>query len=380
MKNKLSLIKLPLIQPDKRTHHNFFSVCIKAIENNRDGVIDKNECINNIIKLKEEKIRLHNKKFFSRTTFLNFNPSKTSFKMKTQKIINKRRTLSEILSEAQKLEDQSLLKRQVSYNQLDIDNQKGKSLNKRKSRENSSMKVNNANNKKSKRISLLNTNKNMVKNKKEKGNRSLPQRNSLFQKINEYLESNNLALFELTKHNPFQTKPYQISKGYEFLEAVKFKNYVYVREALQTSNDFLFVFDYYGQTCYHWAAKLGNIKMLRLLLDYGKYHNQKDFKGRTPLYLAAVNNNREICDLLLRHKANIHLKDKSGNSAADVAGSKELKYYLGDCMIQPFSNPLYKKKVEDYHTLRKEMKKEKKLKKNDDENNNDDDEEKNDLE
>ena len=88
--------------------------------------------------------------------------------------------------------------------------------------------------------------------------------------------------------------------------------------------------------------------MLRILLDYGKHHNQKDFKGRTPLYLAAVNNNREICDLLLRNKANIHLKDNFGNSASDVAGSKELKYYLGDLMTQPYSNPNYKKKVADF--------------------------------
>ena len=117
---------------------------------------------------------------------------------------------------------------------------------------------------------------------------------------------------------------------------------------MQTSNDFLFVFDYYGQTGYHWAAKLGDLKMLRILLDYGKHHNQKDFKGRTPLYLAAVNNNREVCDLLLRNKANIHLRDNLGKSASDVAGSRELQYYLGDIMTQPFSNPMFKKKVDDY--------------------------------
>ena len=94
--------------------------------------------------------------------------------------------------------------------------------------------------------------------------------------------------------------------------------------------------------------------MLRILLDYGKHHNQRDFKGRTPLYLAAVNNNKEVCDLLLRHKANIHLKDNYGNSASDVAGSKDLKYYLGDIMTQPYSNPNYKKKVADF--LRKREK------------------------
>jgi ankyrin repeat protein len=200
--------------------------------------------------------------------------------------------------------------------------------------------------------------------KKEKPKTKINKFYSTFKRINEYLESNNIPLFELIKYNPFQSKPYQIPKGYEFLQAVKFKNYQFVKEALETSTDFLFVFDYYGQTCYHWAAKLGNIKMLLLLLDYGKYHNQKDFKGRTPLYLAAVNNNREICDLLLKYKANIHLKDNSGKSASDVAGSRELKYYLGDMMTQPFSNPVFKKKVLNFLKIReKDIEKKKIVKK-----------------
>ena len=156
------------------------------------------------------------------------------------------------------------------------------------------------------------------------------------------------------QNNPFQKSPYQIKKGFEFLEAVKFNNYQYVLDALQTSKDFLFVFDYFGQTCYHWAAKLGNIKMLKILLEYGKHHNQKDFKGRTPLYLAAKNNNKEICVCLIKNKANIHLKDNLGNSAADAAENKELKLYLGEIMTQPYNNPNYKQKVADFLRKRRE--------------------------
>ena len=118
--------------------------------------------------------------------------------------------------------------------------------------------------------------------------------------------------------------------------------------------------------------------MLKLLIEYGRHHNQKDFKGRTPLYLAAVNNNREVCDFLLKNKANIHLKDKYGNSPADVAGSKELRYYLGDIMTQPYSNPIYKQKIANFMRKRyknieetnklkkmKEIEEKKKLKKDD---------------
>ena len=349
MKLKLNTITLPLLQPDRRLHHNFFSVCIKAIENNKEGVLDKKECINKIIKLRDQKIRLQRKKFFGKTSSMNFNPSRTGLKlkMKTNQIINKRRNLSQILSEAEKLEGE-LLKKQASSKIINIEDKNQSPVKIRSSKDQTDIISNTYDYQKAKKKAIkVNKKKPTIKNK-DKINQNLSKRYSTFKKINEYLESNNIPIFELLQHDPFQKKPYQISQGYEFLEAVKFKNYEFVKEALQASNDYLFVFDYYGQTCYHWAAKLGNIKMLRILLDYGKHHNQKDFKGRTPLYLAAVNNNREVCDLLLRNKANIHLKDNFGNSASDVAGSKELKYYLGDLMTQPYSNPNYKKKVADF--------------------------------
>ena len=184
---------------------------------------------------------------------------------------------------------------------------------------------------------------------------NLPRRYAIFKKILEYLESNNITLQEYIERNPFQTKPYQIPKSFEFLQAIKFKNYKFILEALQFSNDYLFCFDYYGQTCYHWAAKLGNIKLLATLIDNGKHHNQKDFEGRTPLYLAAANNDRNICEMLIRNKANVHLRDNYGRSPADVAGNKELKYYLQDLLTQPYSNPLSKQRIANFLRERESM-------------------------
>ena len=184
--------------------------------------------------------------------------------------------------------------------------------------------------------------------------RKLGKRYTMFKNILNYLESNNITLYELLDNNPFQTKPYELSKSYDFLVAVKFKNYEYVTEALQSSKKYLFSFDYFGQTAYHWAAKLADLKMLKLLMEFGLYHNQKDFKGRTPLYLAALNNHKEICNYLLINNGNIFLKDKSGLSPAEVAGSKELKYYLFDFMAQPFSNPIYKARIQSFLKEREE--------------------------
>ena len=88
--------------------------------------------------------------------------------------------------------------------------------------------------------------------------------------------------------------------------------------------------------------------MLELLLEFGNYINQKDFKGRTPLYLSSVTNNKEMCAFLLKNNANIHQKDNRGYNVSDVAGSKELKYYLLEAMSQPYSNPEYKQRVLEF--------------------------------
>ena len=86
--------------------------------------------------------------------------------------------------------------------------------------------------------------------------------------------------------------------------------------------------------------------MLELLMNFGRHHNQKDFKGRTPLYLAAVNNKSEVCKYLLSNGANPFLSDKLGKTPADVAGSLKLREFLKDNMAQPFSNPVYKAKMQ----------------------------------
>ena len=114
---------------------------------------------------------------------------------------------------------------------------------------------------------------------------------------------------------------------------------------LEKNIKLLFSIDYFGQTAYHWAAKFSDIKMMKILISFGKHHNQKDFKGRTPLYLAAFNNNKDMCKFLLENNANLFLKDKENKSPADVASNEELKHFLNEHMSHPFDNPVYKLKI-----------------------------------
>ena len=353
---------------------------INSIENNLDALIfQKMDLILNQQKHKtlEKKIKSHK----SILTRKNSSNKYTNLTSKKQEVINKRITLGKFL-----------MQNYQEINLIDITNnnkekEKENNIKKEDIKQNNDIASNKGSNGKEKKEETLSYFKRKERDRKknmktlkidiEKMNhfkiylnksdhfviqRKLSKRYTLFKTILNYLESNNITLYELLRDNPFQSKPYELSKSYDFLLAVKFKNYEYVTEALQNTKRYLFSFDYFGQTAYHWAAKLDDIKMLKLLLDFGLYHNQKDFKGRTPLYLAALNNHKEICNYLLINNGNIFLKDKRGLSPADVAGSKELKYYLYEYMAQPFSNPIYKARIHSFLKDREERIKKKKEK------------------
>ena len=202
--------------------------------------------------------------------------------------------------------------------------------------------------------------------------RKVGKRYTLFKEILIYLESNNITLNQMAEDDQFQYQAYMLPKSYEFFTSVKFKNYDYVIQALNTNKRYLFSIDYFGQTAYHWAAKLGDLKMLKILIDYGPYLNIKDFKGRTPLYIAVINNHKDICRYLLSKGGNVYLKDKNGLTPADVAKGREMISLLSEFMAQPFSNPIYKARIKQVLIDRdkkikereEEIEKEKRMKEN----------------
>ena len=310
-------------------NENFYDICIQAIELNNDKILDKEECIKGINQLKcnsKSKRNISNKPN-NKKIEKNIISSEKSI---TQKCID------EILEESKNKIDKINMHLQKNKNNNNMQKLSNKNIN------NSNININNNN---------KNISRNIRSNSKKDKNltqffRGKQRRYTILKHINEYLESNDVTMNELIDNNPFQDKPYHITGSYEFLEAVKFGNFNYVNEALIKDGVFLFVIDYYGQTGYHWAAKLGNIKMLDLLIKFGRHHNQKDFKGRTPLYLAAVNGNMEVVKFLLANGANPFLTDKLGKSPADAAGNKKVADFLRDNMAQPFSNPVYKAKMQ----------------------------------
>ena len=289
----------------------FYDICINAIDKSNVNLYNKKDYIKEITALKTRHLNQNKKK--------QKNFHKKYFK---KAMILRSRTLDDILTERNIKKKQEKEKvNSISTNSTSIENlPKIKDINEKKEKGNQAMK------------------------KYFLGKQS---RYSIFKHITEYLESNGITINEIIENNPFQTKPYTLGESEEFIKATKFSEYEKVQSMLKKDNKLLFSIDYFGQTPYHWAAKLGDIKMMEILISFGKHHNQKDFKGRTPIYLAAVNNNKEMCKYLLDNYANPFIKNKENKSPADVAGSIDLKYFLKEHMSQPFNNPVYKLKLKN---------------------------------
>lgn len=69
-----------------------------------------------------------------------------------------------------------------------------------------------------------------------------------------------------------------------------------------------------GYTALHWAAKHGNLDMIKLLAgSYSVQVNQKSHGGYTPLHLACQFGHQEVFDILVKaYGADPHLRDNSG--------------------------------------------------------------------
>lgn len=91
-----------------------------------------------------------------------------------------------------------------------------------------------------------------------------------------------------------------------------------------------------GFTALHWAAKHGNSKVLRRILEVGKKVdvNIKSHDGYTPLHVAAIHSQESVLNLLVReYGANCNIRDNSGKKAYQYLHkdpSAEVRELLGD--------------------------------------------------
>jgi hypothetical protein len=71
----------------------------------------------------------------------------------------------------------------------------------------------------------------------------------------------------------------------------------------------------------HWAIMRGHPRAAQVLLECGANPNAEDGSGWTPLKSAATQNRMDLCSLLIKHGAQVHLVTKDGKTAVDWAES-----------------------------------------------------------
>ena len=184
-----------------------------------------------------------------------------------------------------------------------------------------------------------------MSNKKEEEKRQ-NRKKILFNAI-KYLSLNNVSVSDYLSKKVFPSKPFELRGSEEFIEAVKFNNMDIVKQGLNRSTDYLVQFDYFRQTPFHWAAKLGYYEMLKLFLKHSKMVNTYDREYRTPIFLAALNNHKKCVEILLENGGNAFIKDKNGDLPEKVTTEDSIRILLQGSSDKQFSelNEINKKKM-----------------------------------
>jgi ankyrin repeat protein len=76
----------------------------------------------------------------------------------------------------------------------------------------------------------------------------------------------------------------------------------------------------------HWAASIGQLEIVKLLLEHAKDRNSADKNGETPLHIAESNGQLEIVKLLLEHAKDKNPAAKDGKTGLKKMVSWKLSY------------------------------------------------------
>lgn len=82
----------------------------------------------------------------------------------------------------------------------------------------------------------------------------------------------------------------------------------------------------------HQVAELGDIEKAQLLLDKGININYQDRYGRTPLHIAAMENETQMVEFLLANGADPHLVNNNGFKPRDITENSEIRAMLTQAM------------------------------------------------
>lgn len=82
-----------------------------------------------------------------------------------------------------------------------------------------------------------------------------------------------------------------------------------------------------GQTAQYWACVMGNVDIIKVLIDHKADVNKADPNGISPLHIACMACDKKAVKLLINHGADKNLRDKDGDTRVDIAYTE--KYQRG---------------------------------------------------
>ncbi|KAJ3325432.1 hypothetical protein HDV06_004291 [Boothiomyces sp. JEL0866] len=83
--------------------------------------------------------------------------------------------------------------------------------------------------------------------------------------------------------------------------------------------------DHHGYTPLHLAVIHSNVDMCKLFFDWDAFPDILDVDGASPLHHASFHGRKEICKLLVEHGANIHLPDSLGYTPLDYTEKQDIQ-------------------------------------------------------
>ena len=101
-----------------------------------------------------------------------------------------------------------------------------------------------------------------------------------------------------------------------------------VRDLLAEDRFLVYQHNELRQTPLHVAVKRDYIEIVRLLIRYHSDVSAKDSMGKTPLYHAALENNRMMCTVLIANMSSCFATDAQGTTLKSIASDSIVKLIL----------------------------------------------------
>lgn len=131
---------------------------------------------------------------------------------------------------------------------------------------------------------------------------------------------------KMWKNIKIKQKPKQIDQ--ELLNACYFGNIIGVKKWLKLGANVEYVEERDGWLPLHYAARWGDVEMLKLLIKFGANVNGKTKSKETALHKCGRWDRKDVAIILLKLGADPTIKNSDGNKASDMTVDLELKFLL----------------------------------------------------